>query len=199
MLGPKPVAKLLLTIVAVFNVRCQHTSAFFKWCSVPTQEPGNWVCFGSVLTKISPKIEQNRLVHSLELWEQLGCVSGSEHHLKSALVSRGRCIAHHVPTIVFVVGVCVGRVRVAAVAAEAQVVVHAAPASHHGLTLRSLSSFDSVSGLVSKTWYRIPFNQSELSTSKFPRTDWPEVRRVAILESIDPRFRGDKRCRERRH
>jgi len=29
----------------------------------------------------------------------------------------------------------------------------------------------SVSGLVSKIWYRIPFDQSELSVSEIPPTD----------------------------
>ena len=35
---------------------------------------------------------------------------------------------------------------------------------------------NSVSGLVSKVWYRIPFDQSELSISKIPPTDSPTVR-----------------------
>ncbi len=35
---------------------------------------------------------------------------------------------------------------------------------------------NSVSGLVSKIWYRIPFDQSELSISKIPLTDSPRVR-----------------------
>jgi len=37
-------------------------------------------------------------------------------------------------------------------------------------------SLNSVSGLVSMMWYRIPFNQSELSISKIPPTDSPKVR-----------------------
>ena len=39
-----------------------------------------------------------------------------------------------------------------------------------------MGSLNSVSGLVSKMWYRIPFNQSELSISKFPPSDSPTVR-----------------------
>jgi hypothetical protein len=35
----------------------------------------------------------------------------------------------------------------------------------------------SVTGLVSKMWYLVPFNQSELSISKIPWSDW-----VPILE-----------------
>ena len=35
---------------------------------------------------------------------------------------------------------------------------------------------NSVSGLVSKVWCRIPFNQSELSISKIPPTGSPTVR-----------------------
>jgi len=34
----------------------------------------------------------------------------------------------------------------------------------------------SVSGLVSNVWYRIPFDQSQLSVSKIPPTDSPKVR-----------------------
>ena len=37
-------------------------------------------------------------------------------------------------------------------------------------------TLNSVSGLVSKVWYRIPFDQSELSISKIPPTDSPTVR-----------------------
>jgi len=40
----------------------------------------------------------------------------------------------------------------------------------------SLLTLNSVSGLVSKIWYRIPFDQSELSISRIPPTDSPEVR-----------------------
>ena len=35
---------------------------------------------------------------------------------------------------------------------------------------------NSVSGLVSKLWYRCPLDQSELSISKIPPTDSPTVR-----------------------
>ena len=35
---------------------------------------------------------------------------------------------------------------------------------------------NSVSGLVSNIWYRIPFDQSELSVSKIRPTDSPNVR-----------------------
>jgi len=38
------------------------------------------------------------------------------------------------------------------------------------------STLNSVSGLVSKLWYRSPFNQSELPVSKIPPTDSPKVR-----------------------
>jgi len=37
-------------------------------------------------------------------------------------------------------------------------------------------NLNSVSGLVSKVWYRIPFDQSELSISKISPTDSPKVR-----------------------
>ena len=40
----------------------------------------------------------------------------------------------------------------------------------------AVGSLNSVSGLVSKTWYRIPFNQSELSVAKIPPIDSPMVR-----------------------
>jgi hypothetical protein len=43
-----------------------------------------------------------------------------------------------------------------------------------GLAPRSL--LNSVSGLVSMIWYRIPFAQSELSISTIPPTDSPTVR-----------------------
>jgi hypothetical protein len=39
-----------------------------------------------------------------------------------------------------------------------------------------LFSLNSVSGLVSNMWYRIPYDQSELSISKIPPTDSPTVR-----------------------
>ena len=38
------------------------------------------------------------------------------------------------------------------------------------------STLNSVSGLVSKMWYRIPFDQSELSISRIPPTGSPTVR-----------------------
>ena len=41
---------------------------------------------------------------------------------------------------------------------------------------------NSVSGPASKIWYRIPFNESELSISEIPPTVSPTVRPVAILE-----------------
>ena len=34
-------------------------------------------------------------------------------------------------------------------------------------------SLNSASGLVSKIWYRIPFDQSDLSVSRIPLTDLP--------------------------
>jgi hypothetical protein len=37
-------------------------------------------------------------------------------------------------------------------------------------------NLNSVSGLVSKTGLRLAFDQSELSNSKIPPTDWPKVR-----------------------
>jgi len=37
-------------------------------------------------------------------------------------------------------------------------------------------ALNSVSGLVSMVWYRIPFNQTELSISRIPPTDSPTVR-----------------------
>jgi hypothetical protein len=37
-------------------------------------------------------------------------------------------------------------------------------------------ALNSVSDLVSKVWYRIPFDQSELPISEIPPTDWPKVR-----------------------
>ena len=40
----------------------------------------------------------------------------------------------------------------------------------------AIFTLNSVSGLVSKVWYRIPFDQSELSISKIPPTDSPTVR-----------------------
>ena len=40
----------------------------------------------------------------------------------------------------------------------------------------SCIGLNSVSGLVSKVWYRIPFNQSELSIWKIPPTGSPTVR-----------------------
>ena len=45
-----------------------------------------------------------------------------------------------------------------------------------------ISHLNSVSGLVSKMWYRIPFDQSDLSISKIPPTDCRKSDRVAILE-----------------
>jgi len=45
-----------------------------------------------------------------------------------------------------------------------------------GHSPRSHSSLNSMSGLVSKLWYRIPFNQSELTNSKIPPTDSTTVR-----------------------
>jgi len=39
-----------------------------------------------------------------------------------------------------------------------------------------LLSLNSVSGLVSMLWYRIPFDQAELSISRIPPTDSPTVR-----------------------
>jgi hypothetical protein len=43
-------------------------------------------------------------------------------------------------------------------------------------TQQKVLMLNSVSGLVSKFWYRIPFDQSELSISKIPPTDSPKVR-----------------------
>ena len=57
--------------------------------------PGTWkpgVFWERICAEIAqnrtkpPKIAENRLVRSLEPPEQLGCVPGSEHYLKSALV-----------------------------------------------------------------------------------------------------------------
>jgi len=43
-------------------------------------------------------------------------------------------------------------------------------------TLKPQASLNSVSGLVSMIWYRIPFDQSELSISNIPPTDSPRAR-----------------------
>ena len=43
----------------------------------------------------------------------------------------------------------------------------------HKIPRRCLTS---VSGLVSKVWYRIPFDQSKLYVSEIPPTDSPKVR-----------------------
>jgi len=51
-----------------------------------------------------------------------------------------------------------------------------------GARAKALCLLNSVSVLVSKMWYRIPFNQSELSISEIPPTDSPKVRPVAIPE-----------------
>jgi hypothetical protein len=45
-----------------------------------------------------------------------------------------------------------------------------------GPHLSTIYTLNSVSGLVSKAWYRFPFGQSELSSSKLSPTDSPKVR-----------------------
>jgi len=60
-------------------------------------------------------------------------------------------------------------------------------------TTGSDPNFNSVWGLVSKLWYRSPFDQSEQSEAKILPTESPKIRPVAILELIDPRSRGDER------
>ena len=61
------------------------------------------------------------------------------------------------------------------------------------MRLAAVTAYNSVSDLVSKVWYRIPFDQSDPSITKMPPTDPRTSDRVAILESIDPRSRGDKK------
>jgi hypothetical protein len=53
-------------------------------------------------------------------------------------------------------------------------------------------SLNSVSGLATKMWYRIPFDQSELSISKLPPTHSPKVRPGRDSRETVPRCRGDK-------
>jgi len=55
------------------------------------------------------------------------------------------------------------------------------------------NGFNSVSDLVLKIWYRISFDQSELSVSNIPPIDFCQnCDRVLILELVDRRCRGDK-------
>jgi hypothetical protein len=67
---------------------------------------------------------------------------------------------------------------------------HTSRSPRHPLPHSSLSfiALKSVSDLVPKVWYRIPFDQSELSLSNVPPADSPDVRPVAILGQTDPRF-----------
>ena len=47
---------------------------------------------------------------------------------------------------------------------------------HHVLNMPTQRCLNSMSGLITKVWYRMPFDQSELSISKIPPTDSPTVR-----------------------
>ena len=50
------------------------------------------------------------------------------------------------------------------------------------MRLAAVTAYNSVSDLVSKIWYRIPFDQSDPSITKMPPTDPRTSDRVAILE-----------------
>jgi len=56
----------------------------------------------------------------------------------------------------------------------------------------------SVSGLVSEIWYRIPFDQSALTISKFPPTDSPTAR-PGRNPYVDPRLEAEQGHRSLRH